>query len=314
MTWLRENVTADGRGHHHRHLAAAPPGRGVRHRRGHRVPDDAARPGRRRVVGRRRARRSASTRGRCRASPTAPGSSGRRTAFGTGRCPSPGSPWTSRPRCTRTAASPPGDAKCTYGTGAFLLVTTGETAARSSARPVRVGRLAAGRRLPTYCLDGQVYTAGSALRWLAEVGVLPAPADLDRVAGTVPDSGGVTFVPALAGLGAPQWAPHARGQLSGLQPVHHARAHRAGRRRGDRRLRRAAGRGGRRRPRRAAHRAARRRRADPVAGAAAGPGRPAPAAGAGQPHPRRDRARGRRARAPRPRRGRRLRPSRPRPS
>jgi len=68
----------------------------------------------------------------------------------------------------------------------------------------------------TYCLDGQVYTAGSALRWLTEVGILPSPAALDTVAGTVQDSGGVTFVPALAGLGAPHWAPHATGQLGGL--------------------------------------------------------------------------------------------------
>ena len=108
-----------------------------------------------------------------------------------------------------------GDAKCTYGTGAFLLVTTGEKAARSSAGlsasvAWRLGGTAA------YCLDGQVYTAGSALRWLTEIGVLPGPADLDGVAGTVPDSGGVTFVPALAGLGAPHWAPHAKGQLAGL--------------------------------------------------------------------------------------------------
>ncbi len=110
----------------------------------------------------------------------------------------------------------PGDAKCTYGTGAFLLVTTGEKAARSSAGlSASVAWRLAGTA--AYCLDGQVYTAGSALRWLAEVGILGAPADLDGVAGTVPDSGGVTFVPALAGLGAPQWAPHARGQLAGLQ-------------------------------------------------------------------------------------------------
>jgi glycerol kinase len=108
-----------------------------------------------------------------------------------------------------------GDAKCTYGTGAFLLATAGETAARSSAGlSASVAWRLAGTAV--YCLDGQVYTAGSALRWLTEIGVLGAPADLDRVAGTAPDSGGVTFVPALAGLGAPQWAPHARGQLAGL--------------------------------------------------------------------------------------------------
>jgi glycerol kinase len=108
-----------------------------------------------------------------------------------------------------------GDAKCTYGTGAFLLVTTGWKAVRSTAglSASVAWRFGNGK---TYCLDGQVYTAGSALRWLTEVGILPSPAALDAVAGTVPDSGGVTFVPALAGLGAPHWAPHARGQLTGL--------------------------------------------------------------------------------------------------
>jgi glycerol kinase len=110
----------------------------------------------------------------------------------------------------------PGDAKCTYGTGAFLLVATGERAVRSTAGlSASVAWQLAGTA--AFCLDGQVYTAGSALRWLTEIGVLAAPADLDSVASTAPDSGGVTFVPALAGLGAPQWAPHAKGQLSGLQ-------------------------------------------------------------------------------------------------
>ena len=110
----------------------------------------------------------------------------------------------------------PGDAKCTYGTGAFLLVTTGQKAARSGAGlSASVAWRLAGTAV--YCLDGQVYTAGSALRWLTAIGVLGSPADLDHVAGTVPDSGGVTFVPALAGLGAPHWAPQARGHLAGLQ-------------------------------------------------------------------------------------------------
>ena len=108
-----------------------------------------------------------------------------------------------------------GDAKCTYGTGAFLLVTTGSSATRSGAGlsasvAWRLGGSA------TYCLDGQVYTAGSAVRWLAGIGVLGGPASLDAVGETVPDAGGVLFVPALAGLGAPHWAPGARGVLSGL--------------------------------------------------------------------------------------------------
>jgi glycerol kinase len=120
-----------------------------------------------------------------------------------------------------------GDAKCTYGTGAFLLVTTGTTAVRSTAGlSASIAWRLSGK--PTFCLDGQVYTAGSALRWLTQLGILRDPAELDAVAGSVPDSGGVVFVPALAGLGAPHWAPHARGALTGLQlstePGHIARA------------------------------------------------------------------------------------------
>jgi glycerol kinase len=109
----------------------------------------------------------------------------------------------------------PGDAKCTYGTGAFLLVTTGSAAARSSAGlSASVAWRLGGAT--TYCLDGQVYTAGSAVRWLAGLGVLAEPAGLDAAGQAVPDSGGVIFVPALAGLGAPFWQPGARGLLTGL--------------------------------------------------------------------------------------------------
>jgi glycerol kinase len=109
----------------------------------------------------------------------------------------------------------PGDAKCTYGTGAFLLVTTGPAAVRSgSGLSASVAWRLGGAT--TYCLDGQVYTAGSALRWLTEIGVLGAPAELDAVGETVPDAGGVIFVPALAGLGAPHWEPGARGLFAGL--------------------------------------------------------------------------------------------------
>jgi glycerol kinase len=69
---------------------------------------------------------------------------------------------------------------------------------------------------PSYCLDGQVYTAGAAIRWLGDVGLLAGAAELDAEGGSVPDSGGVIFVPALAGLGAPQWRPDARGAFLGL--------------------------------------------------------------------------------------------------
>ncbi|MFJ6695241.1 FGGY family carbohydrate kinase [Streptomyces sp. NPDC091272] len=108
-----------------------------------------------------------------------------------------------------------GSAKCTYGTGAFLL-------AQAGGRPVRPTTGLAGcvawqlRGRTDYCLDGQVYTAASAVRWLTELGVISGPEDLDRVGSTVPDSGGVTFVPALAGLAAPWWRPQQRGSLTGL--------------------------------------------------------------------------------------------------
>jgi glycerol kinase len=108
-----------------------------------------------------------------------------------------------------------GQAKCTYGTGAFLLATTGPAAVRS-ARGLSASvawRLAG---TPTYCLDGQVYTAGAAVRWLAGVGLLADPNEIDEIGGSVPDSGGVTFLPALAGLGAPHWRPAARGAFLGL--------------------------------------------------------------------------------------------------
>lgn len=108
-----------------------------------------------------------------------------------------------------------GQAKCTYGTGAFLLATTGTTAVRSAAGlSASVAWRLAGA--PTYCLDGQVYTAGAAIRWLSEVGLLRDPDEMDEAAGSVPDSGGAAFVPSLTGLGAPHWLPAARGAFLGL--------------------------------------------------------------------------------------------------
>lgn len=108
-----------------------------------------------------------------------------------------------------------GDTKCTYGTGAFLLVTTGAPARRS-----RHGLAACiAWRLDgatTHCLDGQVYTAGAAVDWLQRTGLIAHPDDLDAVGGAVTDTGGATFVPALAGLAAPFWRPTARASWSGL--------------------------------------------------------------------------------------------------
>ncbi|GGS24222.1 carbohydrate kinase [Streptomyces nojiriensis] len=109
----------------------------------------------------------------------------------------------------------PGTAKCTYGTGAFLLAQTGRRPLRSTSGLVGcVAWRLAGRT--SYCLDGQVYTAASAVRWLTDLGVISGAADLDTVGGRVPDAGGVTFVPALAGLAAPWWRGDLRGSVTGL--------------------------------------------------------------------------------------------------
>src|SRR5262249_30894090 len=105
-----------------------------------------------------------------------------------------------------------GEAKCTYGTGAFILATAGEGVVHSKARLAAcvAWRLAG---TTTYCLDGQVYSAGSAVSWLQGLEMISEAADLDRLAG---DAGGVVFVPSLAGLGAPFWSPEARGGWLGL--------------------------------------------------------------------------------------------------
>lgn len=109
----------------------------------------------------------------------------------------------------------PGEAKCTYGTGAFLLANTGTRAQRSAAG--LAGCIAwrfAGET--TYCLDGQVYTVASAVRWLTDLGVIGGPEDLDRVGGAVPDTGGVSFVPAFSGLAAPWWRGDVRAAVTGI--------------------------------------------------------------------------------------------------
>jgi glycerol kinase len=105
-----------------------------------------------------------------------------------------------------------GEAKCTYGTGAFILATAGERVVHSQARLAACVAWRLGGTT-TYCLDGQVYSAGSAVSWLQELGLISEASDLDRLDG---DTGGVVFVPALAGLGAPFWAPEAKGGWFGL--------------------------------------------------------------------------------------------------
>ena len=121
----------------------------------------------------------------------------------------------------------PGESKCTYGTGAFLLANAGPRPVVSSTGLAvsvawQLGDAAA------YCIDGQVYAAGAAVAWLQRWGFLPRAEDLDAVAGTVADSGGVRVVPALSGLGAPWWQPDALASIDGIgpgtEPAHVVRA------------------------------------------------------------------------------------------
>jgi glycerol kinase len=114
-----------------------------------------------------------------------------------------------------------GAVKCTFGTGAFLLANVGDLAARSTAGLTTsvAWRL---RDRTSYCIDGQVYAAGSAVRWLQQLGFVADASELDATA--APDAGGVLCVPALAGLAAPWWRPDATATFTGItlstQPSH----------------------------------------------------------------------------------------------
>jgi glycerol kinase len=106
-----------------------------------------------------------------------------------------------------------GSGKCTFGTGAFLLANTGERALRSqfglsSSVAWQLGGVT------KYCLDGQVFTAASAVRWLVDVGLIASAEDIDRLDGDPAD--GVLCVPALAGLGAPWWRADASASFVGV--------------------------------------------------------------------------------------------------
>ncbi len=110
----------------------------------------------------------------------------------------------------------PGDAKCTYGTGAFLLVNTGQTPT-----PSRFGLLSTlawqiGSEV-VYALEGSCFIAGAAVQWLRDgLGIIASAQEIEALARQVPSSGGVAFVPALSGLGAPYWDPNARGLITGI--------------------------------------------------------------------------------------------------
>ncbi|MBI2301088.1 MAG: glycerol kinase GlpK [Armatimonadetes bacterium] len=110
----------------------------------------------------------------------------------------------------------PGLAKCTYGTGCFLLQHTGGEAVASGQRLLTtVAWELGGRR--EYALEGSVFIGGAVVQWLRDgLGLVKSAAEVDELAESVPDSGGVVLVPAFAGLGAPHWDPYARGAVLGI--------------------------------------------------------------------------------------------------
>ena len=122
----------------------------------------------------------------------------------------------------------PGDVKNTYGTGCFCIMNTGDKPVKSKNKMLTT----IGYRINNkthYALEGSVFVAGAAVQWLRDqLGIISSASEIESLAKTVKNSGGVTFIPALAGLAAPYWDPHATGTIMGItrgtQKGHIARA------------------------------------------------------------------------------------------
>ena len=122
----------------------------------------------------------------------------------------------------------PGMAKNTYGTGCFLLQNVGTKPRASRNRLLSTVAWCVGDRTE-FALEGSVFIGGAVVQWLRDgLGIIRSAADIEALAMSVPDSGGIVFVPAFAGLGAPHWDPFARGTIVGLtrgtRAAHLARA------------------------------------------------------------------------------------------
>ncbi len=109
-----------------------------------------------------------------------------------------------------------GEAKITYGTGAFLVANAGAERPHSRERLLATSGYATTDR-HAFALEGSIFNAGTVVKWLRdELGLFADASETSRLAEELPDTGGVYFVPAFTGLGAPHWAPQARGSLTGL--------------------------------------------------------------------------------------------------
>ncbi len=110
----------------------------------------------------------------------------------------------------------PGLVKNTYGTGCFMLMHTGRDIVQSNNQLLTTCAAQHGASRE-YALEGSVFIGGAVVQWLRDgLGIIKSASEVEALAASVPDNGGVYFVPAFAGLGSPHWDPHARGNISGL--------------------------------------------------------------------------------------------------
>jgi glycerol kinase len=111
----------------------------------------------------------------------------------------------------------PGEAKCTYGTGSFLLLNTGDTPVKSANGLLTTVGYKIGDRPPTYALEGSIAVTGALVQWFRDkLGLIGSAPEIETLARTVEDNGGCYFVPAFSGLFAPHWRSDARGVIAGL--------------------------------------------------------------------------------------------------
>ena len=111
----------------------------------------------------------------------------------------------------------PGEGKCTYGTGAFLVINTGGEIRRSDAGLLSTVGWSDAEGRPTYCLEGSLFNAGTVIQWLRDgLGLIERSDQVNALAAACTSSGGVMLVPAFTGWGTPHWDPGARGLLIGL--------------------------------------------------------------------------------------------------
>lgn len=110
-----------------------------------------------------------------------------------------------------------GMAKCTYGTGSFILLNTGHKVRASKHRLLSTVAWKIGKAKPVYALEGGAFTAGASVQWLRDgLGLFEKSSDVEKLAKRAPSTDGVIFVPGFTGIGAPHWMPHARATFFGI--------------------------------------------------------------------------------------------------